>query len=450
MAREMTSPIGSKGFTLLELLMVILIIGILMGIGIGVTMSLTRKQEFAATAASLRAFVALAAAGARLTHAPTAIKVIPHQNCAYYLRTVETLFFRFEDLASGQEKIHSAYGIPATPHNVSPTEGVVGVGAEFGTDPQLKLADSYVSVAPQNIKNPAQGLYLSVWLYPGDFRSNKFLSLRKEVTGEDGLPKWSDFKQMYENEMRFAVLCRRDCFFLYLTESYALEFGFYNGEKGYFRTRGNVIRPNVWQLVEVIYDGVRLNIRVDTISLSVFYVEEEQLVPLDCVEEEKLQKALPQKVPELDEPLTISAPDFSFYGAMDEVRVGGVVVEQKFSPPGAVLMHHPIIGPETGYKPEWVHFGTDGRLDPHYHATEAQLLLTNNPYYKPRKPVVIDAMRKGGVLSKPPDYEEFTKKEKKQRATPQSKVALVRVLPSGAVLLEMYKWSEVMAAEEEQ
>ena len=450
MAREMTSPIGSRGFTLLELLVVILIIGMLMGIGIGVTVSLTRKQEFAATAASFRAFVSLAGAGARLAHAPTAVKAVPHQNSAYYLRTVETLFFRFEDLASGTEKIHSAYGIPATCHNVSATAGVVGVGAEFGTDPQLRLADSYVCVDPQSIKNPAQGLYLSVWLYPGDLRSKNFLSLRKEVTGEEGLPRWRDFKQMYENEMRFAILCRRDCFFLYLTESYALEFGFYSGEKGYFRTKGNVIRPNVWQLVEVIYDGVRLDIRVDTISLSVFYVEEGQLVPLDCVEAEKLERALPQKVPELQEPLTISASNFSFYGAMDEVRVGGIVVEQKFSPPSATLMHHPVIGPETGYRPEWVHFGTDGRLDPRYHATDAQLLLTNNPYYKPRKPVVFGAMRKGGVLSKPPDYEEFAQREDKQRATPQSKVALVRVLPSGAVLLEMYKWSEVMAAEEER
>ncbi|RKY14664.1 MAG: hypothetical protein DRP82_03545 [Planctomycetota bacterium] len=449
MVRETTSPTGSKGFTLLELLVVILIIGMLMGIGVGVTVSLTRSQEFAATAASYRAFVVLAGAGARLTHSPTAIKAVPQQNRAFYLRTVETLFFRFEDLASGRETIYSAYGIPATCHNVFPTAGVVGVGAEFGTNPQLKLADSYISVAPGHIKNPAQGLYLSVWLYPGDFRSGRFLSLRREVTGE-GLPRWHNFRQMQENELRFAVVCRRDCFFLYLTESYALEFGFYNGENGYFRTRCNVIRPNVWQLVEVAYDGAKLDMRVDGISLSVFYVDEGQLVPLDCVGKEKLRRALPERVPVLQEPLTISAPAFSFYGAMDEVRVGGIVVEQSFSPPNASLMHHPVIGPETGYKPEWVHFGADGRLDPRYHATEAQLLLTNNPYYKPKKPVVFEAMRKGGVLSKPPDYEEFARKKREERATPQSKVALVRVLPSGAVLLEVYKWDEVMAAEAEQ
>ena len=427
------------------------IIAILMGIGISVTISLTRRQEFAATAQSFRFFVALAGTAARLQHSPTAVKVVPYQNRAYYLRTLETLFFRFEDLAGEAEETTSAYGVKGRLHNVAPTEGVVGGGAEFGTNPDLKLADSYISVPPQNLRLPPGGLYLAAWIFPGDFRGRKFLALREEVTGEKGLPEWKDFAEQFENELRFTIIRRRGCFFLFLTESYALEFGFYDGEKGFFRTRNNVVRPNTWQLVEVLYDGERVDIRVDDISLSVFYVEED-LVPVDFVEEEKLREALPEKIPDLQEPLTISAPDFSFYGAMDEVRVGGVVVEKQFRPSNATFMNHPIIGPEIGYGPEWAHFGPDGRLDPAYHAEEAQLLLTNNHLYHPEKPSPPEAIRKGGNLSKPPDYEQFAKNKnrRKRQAPPNSKVALVRVLPSGATLLEIYRWSEVMPAEEEE
>lgn len=445
-----TSTTGNKAFTLLELLMVMSIIAILLGIGISITISLTSRQQFTATVQSFRSLITLASTSARIQHSPSAVKVVPYQNRAYFLRTVETLFFRFEDLAPEADRTSGAYGVTAVLHNVGVTEGVIGMGAEFGTNPELSLKESYISVPPNRLRLPNDGLFLSVWIYPGNFRASKFLKLRNKITGETGLPKWRDFKEQYFSEMRFTIIRRTNCFFLFLTESYALEFGFYNGEYGHFRTRNNVIRPNVWQLVEVTFDGKRLDISVDGISLSVFYVEEGELVPINWVEEEKLNKALPREVPSLEEPLTISDVEFSFYGAMDEVRAGGITLERRFEPSNAVFMNHPLLGPEIGYGPEWVRFGCDGCLDPKYHATEVQFLITNNLFYRAHKPSPPETVKKGGVLSKPPDYEDFAKGTKHQRASPQSKVAVVRVLPSGATLLDIYKWSDVMSAAEEE
>ena len=425
-----------RGFTLAELLVVIALIVILIGIGVGVVLRIASGMPFEGVAARVRHLLMLASASAREHRCETCVHFDVRESRVRMLRRVNLLQFRFDDLADDAETTVGAHRVSAALTNVASAPGLIGTACEFGTDPSCELANSYAVIENVPFSSPAGGIFIDVWIYPGDFRGRRYLEVRKGVV-EDAPDFSAPFSERFEKELRFVILMRYGSFFLSLTESYALEVGFWEPKvRRPLRTRDGVVQPNRWQHVSLRYNLREVSLSVDGVELSLFKVTgDTRMVALSRLDAEEYEDLMPKQVPESDEPIFISSPEESFYGAIDEVRVDGYVADEEFVlPPGIRIMG------EGGY----VNFGPDGALDARYHGEDAEIEITNNVHYRPpEREDESDPFVSRFGLAAPPTLDDLQENEAEpKKVSKGARVATIGVTLSGKSSLIIEGWSD--------
>ena len=438
-----------SGFTVIELLAVLAIITILLGVFFGAYSRMSAERRFNSVATAVRNTLVLARSMAQSRRSPVTVRIDPFDNAVRTFRESTITLFRLEDAG---EEVEGTGGFKGTVHNANPVTGVIGGALEFGTTEGLECSNSYVEVEPNYLLSPPGGIVLEAWIYPGNFRGKKFRSLIEEETYEEEREEEQEkdepvtFKERYEKEFRFIIIERSGSYYLRLTESYALEFGIEPETSVLpFRTRNSVVKPNMWNHILVSYDTEELRISVNGVSVSVFWVNDDvELIPLYKMNDAEIERALPPRIPESEEPLYISAPDDSFYGIIDEVRIGAITLMEEYSLPATAH----LVGTERS-----IHFNRRGELDPFYHSSDVEIVVTDKMGYEPPPPEEA-GFSEGGALDAPPTpeaAEEVRYDEKKTSADEsyEPRIAVLRVTTAGETSLSLMRWYEFFEEEAE-
>jgi hypothetical protein len=425
----------------MELIVVLAIITMLVGIGLGAYIRLSAERTFEGHATSVAELLSLGKVISQRTNSPVMVQCDPYENSVRVVRETTITLFRFEDVSGGT--VTGTGGMEGLIKNAQSVAGYIGMGLEFGTQEGLKCSNSYVEFSSNYLLSPPGGLLIEAWIYPGDFNGERFKQLLGKTSEDEKENKTKTkekdtFKKRYLEEHRFYIVELREAYYLRLTESYALEFGIVPEETAYpFRTRNGVIKANMWNHIVVRYEVDDLRIYVNGVNVSVFWVSDEyRMIPLYKMKESQRELTMPKRIPETDQPFYISAPGDSFYGVIDEVRIGAIAPVEEYVIPSSVHL--------MGTKKR-IYFNAKGELDPYYHSSDEVVLLTDRFGYKP-PPEEKGGFSEGGSLNAPPtpeQAEELKKEEEKQETDDRdSRMAILRVSASGEVSLSFMRWSE--------
>jgi prepilin-type N-terminal cleavage/methylation domain-containing protein len=332
-----------RGFTLVEILVTLSIIAFLFGIGISVLSKMSNLHAFDASVSQVKSLFRKARNFAKVKQAPSIVVVVPQKNAVYAKGLSTVGLWHFEDLpdlsGNGELTAVGARGINAEVINADPCRGYVQQGLEFGTDANLEGRNSYLSVSSDDVGGAPLGLVISMWIYPGDFWSQRFVTTY-DVT-HDG------FNSCYPAQ-----------------------------------TPDGVVRPNAWNHVEIYYDCRRLVITLNGVPyssdepsrrFSLYFTIEYEQTPAREMSKEFLKNAFPEKIHPSDAPLMISGLKDSFYGRIDEVHVQAFIAPEVYR-----LSRVKLKGRERV-----IHFTPQGRLDGEYHPRPVVIELTDDMLYEP-------------------------------------------------------------------
>lgn len=386
-----------RGYTLVELMVVIGIITALFAFGVASIMRFSSGNAFYAEASAVKSMLRKARNYCRTMRAPAVVYVDPVSNTIYSTGLQSVGTWHFEDGAGGAQGIATAKGergIDAAIHNANFVRGYVREGLEFGTDPNLKGYESYLSVSDSKLPDMPAGVLVSLWFYPGDFWSAKF----QQAFNVTNLPNYEGLKdddevareraRLTENEKyrrwlktkRFDLVTKGDSFYIHLDGAYAVIVGF--NSYYYVKTPDGVARPNAWNHLEVSYDGESPRVVVNDVPYTLGdisshyglrFVMNGEEISFDEARENIRREAFPKKLQKNDAPLFISGPVDSFYGKIDEVRLFRYVTPDVYRLDRAQL---------EGYRRR-IYFSPEGKLDGSRHSTAALVVLTDDTDYRP-------------------------------------------------------------------
>ncbi|MCX7703253.1 MAG: LamG domain-containing protein [Planctomycetota bacterium] len=446
----MSPTSNSSGFTIMELMTVLAIITILLGIGISFYATMGAERRFEGQSASVYNLLSLARAVSQTSNSPVVVQIDPYEGEAKILRETTVALFRFEDGESGT--VLGTGSLEGAVRNARSVLGRIGMGLEFGTKEGLKCSESYVEVEPNYLLSPPGGLVIEAWIYPGDFKGDKFRQLvgkSEEKEKRDNNKKKEPFKERYIKELRFFIVELYGSYYLRLTESYALEFAILPETSVFpFRTRNGVVQPNSWNHISVRYQKDDLRISVNGVEVSVFWVSDNyEMIPLYKMTKKQREEAMPERIPSIPSDsgtkFYISAPGDSFYGIIDEVRIGAIAAVEEVSLPS----NFHFVGTRTS-----IHFNAKGELDSYYHTSEVVVLMTDKFGYVP-PPEEKYGFSEGGSLNAPPTFEEAEKIRIKEgsneEAERDARVAVLRVSLSGEASLSFTRWVEYFGGKED-
>jgi prepilin-type N-terminal cleavage/methylation domain-containing protein len=434
----------SEGFTLFELMIVVSIISLLLGLGISILSKLSYRWGFEASVMQAQSLIRGARNFSLTNETCSEVHIIPRENKIIAMGEKTVAQWHFEDggiSSDGSGEIVGAYGIRGNVTNAYSVPGKTGYALQFGTGQDLQVKDSYVDCGSVAAFTPPAGIIIEAWIYPGDFRGAVYKDLVGSATQDTDKKDTKEseeeieerarrraaneisLKQKLDDEKRFIILIKEGSYYLGLTINYALEFTFADTSVFYpLRTYDNVVTPNMWNHVMLRYSGAveypadKMRIYVNDIPITVLYVDTGQspfqLVPVANIPKAYWNDILPPRLTVTNSSLFISDPWDSFFGNIDDVRIGAVVDPEVRELSSAYLM---------GY-PQTIYFDSQGRLDPERHSDDVWVLLTENPRRWLPKPENDDGHiweSSGGGMSAPISSEEALKEVAKKQTVRQ-------------------------------
>ena len=414
----------SAGFSLIEMMVVVSLISLLLGLGITVLARLSYRWGFEANIMRAQSIIRGARNFALTNEASSEVHIIPLENRIFALGEKTVAQWHFEEITTGSdggEVVVGAFGMEGTVVNADPVLGKTGNGLEFGARDGLGIRDSYVDCGNLPAFTPPAGIVIDVWIFPGDFRGDRYKELVGDIEEEndfDESPPDEEeledearrraqneitLKQKFEREQRFSVIYKEGSYFISLTGNYAIEFGFAEPSSFFpLRTMDNVVTPNMWNHVVLRYSAMieyppdKVRLYVNNVPVTVFYIKARgsnyKLDPIANMPQDDRENILPAYLTETDSSLLISDTEESFYGAIDDLRIGAIVDPEIERLDSAYLMGYPQV----------IYFDSQGRLDPERHESDVVVRLTENVLYKapvPEEEETEYVSRSGGISS---------------------------------------------------
>ena len=367
----MTFPRPRRGFTLLEILVVIMIVAILMRIGLGVLGSLAAKNQLEATTQAVRA-VLRRARNASQEERFGAVVTIDRERGQVRAQMREAITrFRFDlpPLAVDEDEreevpetfeVTGARGFSARVVQgelIGNPKGRAGEGLLFYED------QAYALIEDRPILSPLEGIHVSCWIYLGvlgdkleeraDEPSRRVIEEALAIAGE--APRVGgvrDVEYEFEDPPLFNIVRKGKAYALGVTADYEVELGLsgvrQDGvEVTYIsRTRPGTLRPDRWYRLELAYDGRRARVTVDGIDRQHLAIPGFESLPARLIRDTS--------------PVVLSDPDprRDLFGVIDELELAAVVHSEAVEIPAEVV----LVAPE----PE-IHFDMVGALDPASH-----------------------------------------------------------------------------------
>ncbi len=358
---------AARGYTILELLTVIGIVGILMTIGVGVFVKIGKKNDLEATTNNVRALVRRARNAAREERAPALVE-LDAQEGEVRAQTRETLvLFRFEsDQLSGDVSVATpddddvkkgAANQPPPSYDVTGSFGIRGsvVGADsiegkLGQGLQFKRSGAYVTIPDRPSLSPIEGVAVEAWILPAKLETlipksadevpSRPSSVERAIkesgappvpTPQRSLRYWDKHP---DDPPLFTILRKGKAFEVALTAGYALQLAV-SGPSGKYaatyvaRTEDLAVRPEKWARVSLAFDGRELSCAIDGIRHA--------LQPVGSFSTQ------PDKLVRDRSPLLISDPDpdRAFAGIIDEVKLSAILRGERVTVPKNIALLAP-------------------------------------------------------------------------------------------------------------
>ncbi|MEZ0227770.1 MAG: prepilin-type N-terminal cleavage/methylation domain-containing protein [Planctomycetota bacterium] len=345
----------ARGYTLLELLVVIAIVMLLLGMGVGVVAKLGKRNELEATTNSVRALVRRARNAAREERAPAVVELdVDGGEVRSVTRETLTLF-RFEgDQLSGaisyagssdddaakssgtkaklpEYEIRGSYSVMGT---------VVGAdsidGGKLGSALEFRRPGSCVMLQDRPSLSPIEGVAVEAWVLPArledsipkrsDDRDTKSAEVERRIKAAGTPPTATPVRSMQAWDRRpedpplFTVVRKGKAFEVAITAGYAVQvaitgpIGRTGGETTYVaRTEDLALRPDKWARIALAFDGRELSCAIDGLR--------KVLIPVKGFETQ------PERLLRDRAPLVFSDPDpeRGFVGLVDEVKLSGIL-----------------------------------------------------------------------------------------------------------------------------
>jgi len=444
----------NRGFTLIEMLVVISVVIFLLGMGVTVLSRLSYKWGYEANVMRAQSIIRSARNFSLTNEAASEVHIIPRENRVFTLGEKTVAQWHFEQAS---DEVVGAFGITGQVYNANLVTGKVGNGLEFGTTDGLDLMDSYVDCGNLPRYTPPSGVIFDVWIYPGDFRGSRYKSLIGQIVEESEDESELDEEELeeearrkaqsemtlrrkFKEERRFSIIYKEGSYFINITENYALEFGFAEPTSFFpLRTVDNVLTPNMWNHIILRYSGTlqsppdKVRIYVNNVPLTVFFLEDAgpdyKMESIANLEARKSEDMLPDRLNQTESNLFISDSEWSFYGIIDEVRIGAILDPEIEKLDAAYLMGYPQV----------IYFDSQGRLDPERHEGDISVKLTENPLYRapdPSKETDEFISRGGGVTGLISAEEALKDLNKKQATIDIFKHAIITINRYGRMTLE--------------
>jgi len=330
--------VSRRGFTILELLVVIALIAMLAGLSASAFMSARRNYGIAATAAEVQAILR-AARNTSISSGSKSFVVIDPVKREVWAQSFETAgewSFESEDEGSGVRLLGGEH-----------IEGRIGRGVSF------RGTGGYADCGNSPKFDLRAGIVLEAWIRhemvpavrePTAKRSSR--SKRKK-----GPKLLGAGKSASDHGRSFVIIERADAFAFELTE-----YGALIGVVGDYEiiTEDDIVAPGRWVFVTMRYDGRKVTLSADGVERGAWPLGGGRRVEV------------PEEIPRSEAPVTISSGDAPFPGAIDEVRIRGRAEK-------LVYQH----GPELrilGWK-RHVHFDRRGHLDASQHDGKVRIVL---------------------------------------------------------------------------
>lgn len=341
---------GAAGFTLMELLTVLVIISLLGGISAGVFQVIRRNVDLSATASRLEGLLIAARNTAISSGSPVEVVVSPASGTARAFAFEAVGEWSFED--TNGDVTHGVPFEPARLHGAGAGPGYLGRGVSLG-------GNGYVDCGNSPRFDLNAGLHFEAWI-----RLERPLGEEnpRERSRSRGTRRIGTSRSGGSEPLGEVIVRKGDAFALGLTPDGGLEGGIgFSDRPGLYlvRTPPATVVPGRWTLVSMRFDGMALDLAADGIERSLELVGYVGVDPEDYPE-------LPYVVPIDPAPLTLGSSTGSLAGALDEVRLRGMTEPPTFRvPPNQIVL---------GWK-RHIWFDRRGHLDPRYHDGPLRLVV---------------------------------------------------------------------------
>jgi len=380
-----------RGFTLVELMVVVLIVAVLMSITVSVLRRVGQSSTLDATAHAVRSLLRRARNSALQERYPCVVYLDPTDGTIGAQLKTSTTRFRFEGAAAQPEfaedadpandqsaslsepdptfELEGARGVRMTVENGEAFAGRFGQGLGFVADDPEESC--WGSIEHRPVLSPQEGVYIACWIQLGDLdetltdRPPRYSPLKEEAefarSGEPAVPypeRETDFD--YADPPRYTIVRKGKAYALAVTGDYQLELTLQGAEDQVYqtRTRPLTFRPKEWYHVAAIYDGLRVRLEINGIPRV-----------LDDV---KGRDELPERLIIDRAPLSVSDshPRRAFYGVIDELELGALVRSERLALPPDIQLAASV---------EQVVFDFMGELDSSVHAEPVAIYLSDAP-----------------------------------------------------------------------
>ncbi|MEZ6183862.1 MAG: prepilin-type N-terminal cleavage/methylation domain-containing protein [Planctomycetota bacterium] len=373
---------SARGFTLVELLVVLAIVAVLLSLTVAVLRRVGQSSTLDATAHAVRALLRRARNSALEERYPCVVHLdVESGTLGAQLKTSITRF-RFEGAAVAGEtgaaddqsaslsdedptfELEGSRGVRLTVERGAAFAGRFGQGLGFSRDDPEESCWAWIEHRP--VLNPQEGVYISCWLRLGDLdetlheRKPRYSPVKEqEAFARSGDPavKYADrvFEFSDRDPPRYTIVRKGRSYALAVTANYELELTL-EGEDGVYqtRTRPGTLRPLAWYEVTAIYDGLRVQLLVNGIP--------RHHLPL------RGKGELPPRLIADRSPLSVSDshPRRAFFGVLDELELGALVRSERVELPPDI---------ELAASTERVVFDFMGELDAGVHAEPVAIYL---------------------------------------------------------------------------
>ncbi len=341
-------PAGDRGFTLIEVLIVMAIISVLLGFGIGMYTALGRLGKEKQARNTIIETINAVKNSSKSWDA--ALVLDPQRNLVYGLEYRVVLSSNFEPDGGGREVVGLAYknGTIRGDGRLEPyPEGHTGGGL---------VSDSGVVVDFGNFAeyDLVEGVSVSVWVYP---TTNQGMWLVKKGNSWGIRLRPGSAGPVVEGWIAYGEKGRSPGLSRPSPERYSVP--------------DHELVRNRWNRVVMTYDRTIVTISIDSYGLG-------------AVERFRKEETRPME-PDPDAPLTVGADDGPLVGRLDDLKVAGILAGDERPLPPEVA----IAG-----KPRKIFF-RDGKLDPTHHRGPETIVLL---YEGVESPITIGML--GNILVK--------------------------------------------------